>query len=259
LARRSRTILDDLTLLPWWVNVILAAVVYLSFKYLIPSILFQNPLLKGFARALPGLAPIFGGLILFVAGISAFNAWRKGQLLDRQTGIKSLRAISWQEFEELVGEAYRRKGYMVTETGGGGADGGVDLVLKRGGEKLLVQCKHWKMEKVGVKVVRELYGVVAAEGASGGMVLSSGTFTEEARNFARGKPLELLDGSELLNLIVEVQKEPRPLNKKPEDNICPLCGAEMVLRTAKRGPNAGEKFWGCSSFPKCSSTKPYKG
>ena len=231
-------------------NVILAAVIYLSFKYLIPSISFQSPLYKSIARSLPGLAPLFGGLILFVAGISAFNAWRKGQLFDRQTGIKTLRTISWQEFEELVGEAYRRQGYTVAETGGGGADGGVDLVLRRGGEKLLVQCKHWKMEKVGVKVVRELYGVVAAEGATGGIVISSGMFTLEAIDFTRGKPLEL---------IAEVQKEPRPFAEKSDDNICPLCGAEMVLRTAKKGPNAGEKFWGCSAFPKCRSTKPYKG
>jgi len=257
-TRRSRTFLDDLALLPWWVNVILAAVVYLSLKYLIPFISFQNPLYKSLAKALPGLAPLFGGLILFVAGISAFIAWRKGQLLERQTGIGSLRKISWQKFEELVGEAYRRKGYTVTETGGGGADGGVDLVLKKNGEKLLVQCKHWKMEKVGVKVIRELFGVVTAEGATGGVIISSGRFSQEARDFSRGKPLELLGGSQLLNLISEVQKEPKPLNKKSDDTICPLCGVEMVLRTAKKGPKAGEKFWGCSAFPKCSSTKPYK-
>jgi restriction system protein len=239
-ARRSGSILDDLALLPWWINVILAAAVFLSFKYWIPTISFQNPFLKGIARALPAYARIFGGMLLFIAGLSAFNAMRKSKLLDRQTGIKTLRAISWQEFEELVGEAYRRKGYTVAETGGGGADGGFDLVLRRGGEKLLVQCKHWKMEKVGVKVARELYGVIAAEGATGGVIISSGRFSQEARDFARGKPLELLDGSELLNLIEEVQKEPRPLSKKPEDNICPLCGAEMILRTAKKGQNAGE-------------------
>ncbi len=259
MTRRSKTILDDLVQLPWWANVILAAAVYLSFKYLIPSISFQSPLYKSIARALPGLAPLFGGLILFVAAISAISALRKGKLLERQTGIGTLRTISWQEFEELVGEAYRRKGYMVTETGGGGADGGVDLILKRGGENLLVQCKHWKMEKVGVKVVRELYGVVTAEGATGGIVISSGKFTQEARDFARGKPLELIDGSELLNLISEVQKEPKPISTKSDKIICPLCGSEMVLRTAKKGPNAGEKFWGCSAFPKCRSIMPYKG
>jgi len=35
---------------------------------------------------------------------------------------------------------------------------------------------------------------------------------------------------------------------------CPRCGAEMILREAKKGNNAGKKFWGCSNFPKCRET-----
>ena len=54
------------------------------------------------------------------------------------------------------------------ENTGGGADGGVDLVLSKTGERILVQCKNWKSSKVGVSTVRELFGVVTAEGASGG-------------------------------------------------------------------------------------------
>jgi restriction system protein len=119
----------------------------------------------------------------------------------------------------------------VVETGGGGADGGVDLVLKKDGDKNLVQCNHWKTDKVGVKVVRELYGVVAAEVATGGIVISSGTFTQEAIDFARDKPLELYGGSELLNLIAEVKRAAMPtsLSRKSDDRICQLCGADMVL------------------------------
>ena len=79
MTRQSRTIQDDLALLPWWINVIPAALVYLSFKYWFPSLSFQNPLYKG-------NAPFVGGLILFVAAISAFNALQKGDLLERQTG-----------------------------------------------------------------------------------------------------------------------------------------------------------------------------
>jgi len=102
LARRSKSILDDLTTLPWWTNVILAIVVYLSFKYLIPSIAFQNAILKGIAMALPTYASVVGGILLLVAGISAFNAWRKGELLEQQNDFGTLRKISWQEFEELA-------------------------------------------------------------------------------------------------------------------------------------------------------------
>lgn len=38
---------------------------------------------------------------------------------------------------------------------------------------------------------------------------------------------------------------------------CPKCGSRMVLRTAKSGPNQGEKFWGCSNFPKCRGILKY--
>lgn len=34
---------------------------------------------------------------------------------------------------------------------------------------------------------------------------------------------------------------------------CPKCGSNMVLRTTKRGENAGKQFWGCSAFPKCKA------
>jgi predicted RNA-binding Zn-ribbon protein involved in translation (DUF1610 family) len=48
-----------------------------------------------------------------------------------------------------------------------------------------------------------------------------------------------------------------PLGSKTHPNssvLCPKCGAEMVLRTAKKGANVGKQFWGCSNFPNCSAT-----
>ena len=98
------------------------------------------------------------------------------------------------------GEAYRQRGYQVSETGGRGADGGVDLVLSKGRETWLVQCKQWKSTKVGVKTVRELFGVMAARGAAGAYVVTSGSFTAEARTFAEGRNIELVDGPALLRL-----------------------------------------------------------
>ena len=41
------------------------------------------------------------------------------------------------------------------------------------------------------------------------------------------------------------------VNETLDKKICPRCGSELVLRTAKRGAHAGEQFYGCSSFPKC--------
>jgi len=44
---------------------------------------------------------------------------------------------------------------------------------------------------------------------------------------------------------------------KQNNVICPGCGAQMILRSVKNGQHEGDKFWGCSAFPKCRTTKPY--
>lgn len=257
MRKRNQTILNDISAFPWWLGLIIAVVIYVLLKYLLPAIESKNVLINSIGKASPSLAPLFSGLVVLAAAKSAFDSWRKGELLGKQKDIKSIKSISWQEFEELVGEVYRRKGYKVTEMGRGGADGGVDLVLKRNGEVIYVQCKQWRMDRVGVQIVRELFGVIAAEGASGGIVISSGTFTDEAVEFVKGKQIEIIDGPELYRMISDVQKNNisvvhKHINKSA--NMCPLCGSEMILRTAKKGANVGEKFWGCAKFPKCKGT-----
>jgi restriction system protein len=60
------------------------------------------------------------------------------------------------------------------ENDSAGPDGGIDLVIRKDGNRYLVQCKQWRSQKVGVKVVREMFGLVAAEKAAGGIVICSG-------------------------------------------------------------------------------------
>lgn len=258
MARRNRneSIWDLLIELPWWVSVISAWVVY--------SILSGSPL-----RPLAG--PI-GFIILICAPVSLIRSVQRRRLLDQQSGLDSIRAMSWRQFEMLCGEAYRRKGFAVQENGLGGADGGIDLILRGDDETWLVQCKRWKTFKVGVKEVRELYGILAAERADRGIFITCGKYTQDARAFAADKPLDLVDGPALLDLVHEVQTDPvpeaswhaprvepsfalspapPPQPSRPAAPSCPRCGASMVLRTAKRGGNAGGQFWGCSGFPRC--------
>src|SRR5258708_13291580 len=69
------------------------------------------------------------------------------------------------------------------EEGGQGPDGGVDLGLTKNGQRYLVQCKHWRKRQGGVTLVRELNGVVSAQGAHGGFVVPCGAFTPQARRY----------------------------------------------------------------------------
>jgi restriction system protein len=129
------------------------------------------------------------------------------------------------------------------------------LVLKKDGGLVLVQCKQWKSIKVGVNIVRELLGVMTAKHAASGILITSGIFTQEAKNFAADKPIDLVDGTQLLQLIGNVQRQGVISPKPASGDVCPECGGELVLRTARRGPNPGQEFWGCSNYPKCKFTK----
>lgn len=74
----------------------------------------------------------------------------KSLVSSARTNPKAISAMSWREFERLVGEAFRQRGFTVTGFGGSGPDGGVDLALMKNGERFLVQCKHWRKDQVGV-------------------------------------------------------------------------------------------------------------
>jgi hypothetical protein len=108
------------------------------------------------------------------------------------------------EFENLVGLLLTRMGFDVSLTPRSG-DGGVDLIAfdktpVKGGY-IVVQCKH--TASVGSPEVRDLAGVVQHHGANKGILITSGRFSSQAREWAAGKPLELVDGDGLLQLIEE--------------------------------------------------------
>jgi restriction system protein len=181
--------------------------------------------------------------------------------LVRNNPMVEVSALTWQDFERLVGEGFRHRGFEVTERSGAGSDGGVDLTLARGHDRFLVQCKRWRAQSVGVSVIRELYGVMAAERVANGYVVTSGNFTREAKEFASGRNIELIDGRGLDGLIRDGRKAapaspiqmPDPAFR-PSAPICPACKSTMVLRTAKRGNRVGSSFWGCARYPQCRQT-----
>jgi len=212
---------------------------------------------------------MFGQYVLafafcMAAILSAITAFRQKKLYNTvatRTDVAVLNEMSWDEFEMLVGEHFRRQGFQVSRQGGNGPDGGVDLVLKNKSESYLVQCKQWKAYKVGVQPVRELYGVMASRGAAGGYVVTSGMFTDEAQAFARGLNVELIDGRRLRQVIDNARKPAaaavqRPAVVQATSPNCPKCGAEMKKRVARQGGNSGNEFWGCSGYPACKGILP---
>jgi restriction system protein len=221
--------------------------------------------IHGYTHAFATIFQYIFPLIFLIAAVASFaRRSRSIALFDDVRGDTgaTITALKWQDFEAVVGEGFRHRGFEVNERGGASPDGGVDLVLVRGHERFLVQCKHWRAQQVGVSVVRELYGVMAAERVAGGYVVTSGTFTKDARRFASGRNIELIDGKGLDGLLRDGQNAALAGKRAPDSSslaekrapTCPKCQSPMVMRTAKKGSNVGGSFWGCSQFPRCRTT-----
>lgn len=118
---------------------------------------------------------------------------------------RTLDMLEWREFEFLVGQVFREKGYKVSE-GKGTQDGGVDITLVRDKQRLLVQCKHWKTTTIGVSVIRELAGVVLLHKADGGVVVCSGRYTKDAQEEATKLGIYLVTGRDLLQHIEDLER-----------------------------------------------------
>jgi restriction system protein len=279
MARRRRKsdldhLLGALMRLPWQVCLLLAPCAYLGFHMLAqrqpaaPHDISQMGLMiVGTALKTAGtygqfLAPM---VLLLAALLSWLSKRRRAALLteaETRTASAPFQALSWREFEQLVGAHFERLGFAVTFTAEG-ADGGVDVVARKGRETFLVQCKQWRATQVGVRIVRELFGVMSASGAAGAYVVSIGSFTADAEDFAAGRNIELVDA----NTLLQSRSKPRspvittpvskPLDTGGSLPVCPLCRSPMVLRVAKQGANKGQSFYGCSTYPKCRVVLPY--
>ena len=276
--RRTGGLFDLLLLLPWWAGLVIGLLGFLAIDRGIGLWIGESGGKFGEAigsRLASGelrpFAWLFLGFCVMASVGSVFRARYRAHQLEEQSSLESIRALSWRQIEQLVGEAYRRHGYLMVETGQGGADGGVDLLLRRDGETTLVQCKHWRSQKVGVATVREMYGLMVHHRADAVKIVCTGHFSEECFAFCRGKPIDLVNGEALLRLVQGVQVRAARADSSPvaeaarnasnarvpeaipaSDNpSCPRCGSRMARRTNR---TTGVAFWGCLQYPKCRGT-----
>lgn len=118
--------------------------------------------------------------------------------------MDNINALSGLDFEKLCQVLLNKLGFRVETTKQSG-DGGIDLIayceqpLLKG--KYIVQCKRYS-GGVGEPIVRDLYGVVMAERANKGILITTGHFTLSAMKFASDKNLELIDGEQLNELLI---------------------------------------------------------
>jgi len=119
----------------------------------------------------------------------------------------NLATMDWEDFEHLIRELFDKE---FNQNGGevkvtqSSRDGGVDAIAFdpdpiRGG-KVVIQAKRYS-NTVGVSAVRDLYGTVINEGANKGILITTSDYGSDSYNFAKGKPITLLNGGHLLYLL----------------------------------------------------------
>lgn len=186
--------------------------------------------------------------------------WRQRAAQARAADV--LAGLNQREFERLLAEGFRRRGYQVTESGNG-----LGLMLRRERETSLVDCTQWQLAKVGVEAVRDLHDAMAARGASTGFIVASGRFSREAIRVAAVTRVQLIDAT-ALRALIQVARTPQPAGPDTVPHVqapppravppapsCPLCDKPMRLRTAKRGAHSGRGFWACIGHPDCKGLR----
>jgi restriction system protein len=125
-----------------------------------------------------------------------------------EASLQRIKRLSRQAFEDSIAEIYREEGYLVERAAPGSADRGYDLVLLREAS-VLVQCKHWLVDQVGIAPIRKLAAAMQKVGATGGVFVTTGAFTNPAREFATGVAIQLVDGEALVRRFSGGQNRPR--------------------------------------------------
>ena len=169
--------------------------------------------------------------------------------------LELVRDIEWKRFEDLCQKFYETKGIR-SECTALGPDGGIDIRLYQDGKRAtsIVQCKAWGARFVGVKPVRELLGVMTHEKIEKAFFMTSGQFSDEAKEVAKSNRITLIDGQMLLMMIKRLPGEQQSALLEfatAGDYTTPTCPSCAVKMRKVSGKASRPDFWGCGNFPKC--------
>ncbi|MBT8345996.1 MAG: restriction endonuclease [Desulfofustis sp.] len=167
--------------------------------------------------------------------------------------VDPFRAMSKDEFHRLLTQFFLRNGFTIESTPSELGDA-VDLMLSKNSKSFVAQYRHWREHRVDVPKVREQYTVMQAVKAHGVYVITTGEFSYKAIQFAEDKNISLIDGLKLRRLVKKNSSTAGFEDRQDQSPLCPLCAAEMLIRTVTDGEGRDKRFWSCSNYPKCLGT-----
>lgn len=130
---------------------------------------------------------------------------RRLERMSRKAMLSQAGKMDPIAFEHMVGALFERMGYEVRTTVASG-DQGVDLYVRQGRRTAVVQCKRYKGD-VGSPQVRDLYGTMLHNSADEAYMVTTGSISNQARQWADGKPIRLIDGFALVEWISTLDQQ----------------------------------------------------
>lgn len=145
-------------------------------------------------------------LVFLYQARRVFKRFKNKSMLKRNRTLKKLKRLPWDDFELLTMELFSTMGWSVLGNDKKGADGGVDLWMKKNSFtqkniSAIVQCKRYDDALVTIKVIREMYGLMHEHEAHEVYIVTTSRFTKECYPFTEGKKITLIDGESLVRLI----------------------------------------------------------
>ncbi len=140
-----------------------------------------------------------------VIGLANEALKEKESYMQKLSNLELLRALSGHEFENIVAMVFEERGYKVHRTKASG-DEGVDLFISKHTETSIVQCKNQK-KAVGQPQLRDLYGALIHSKASRAYLICTSDFSPQARRFAEGKPIELVNGLQFADWLKDISSK----------------------------------------------------
>ena len=155
----------------------------------------------------PVFAPVVALAFLAPATFSFLKSNKQKKLHELREDIKEIQELSWPELNDMVSKAYAKAGYMVLANDAYTSDPSIDIVMRKSANLYLLQSRYWRNRKVSLREVKKLFALMHEKQASGIFLLTTGIFTKNARRYAIGRPINLVDGIQLVKLLDSTKQD----------------------------------------------------
>ena len=140
-----------------------------------------------------------GGLTLILLALFAISLLKARKL--SASGILQVDQMTGSQFEDFLRLRYQARGYRVRQTPYRN-DFGADLILERGGQRIVVQAKRYK-HNVGIRAVQEVFAARQHYKADAAWVVTNSQFTKAATELAKSNGVRLVDRVQLIHILME--------------------------------------------------------